>query len=59
VDKTQINKIMQNLDHTDPTTSAESPRQSPLVDEAGQVAVSGYIKVFDPETSVTLVEARE
>lgn len=50
---------MQNLDHTDPTTSAESPRQSPLVDEAGQVAVSGYIKVFDPETSVTLVEARE
>jgi hypothetical protein len=47
-------------------TKQESDREAvvkqpvqPHVDEAGTVNISGYIRVFDPNTNETLVESRE
>ena len=38
--------------------SLPSPVQ-PHVNEAGSINVSGYIRIFDPNSNQTLVEARE
>jgi hypothetical protein len=36
------------------------PRPVPgAVNEAGSIHVSGYVRIFDPNTQETLVEARE
>ncbi len=39
--------------------STKAVPNSPPVNEAGSVNVSGYIRVFDPQTQEVLVEVRE
>lgn len=50
---------MHNDKHSSQDDRMESASVSPYVNEAGSVNVSGYIRVFDPQTQEVLVEVRE
>jgi hypothetical protein len=39
--------------------TATTPQASRPINESGSVNVSGYVRVFDPNTQEILVEARE
>lgn len=56
----QINKVMETMPEKQ-RSDAESASQEPTpqVDESGSFNVSGYIRIFDPNTREILVEARE
>ena len=54
-----INNLMHKDDHDLGTANTDETQQKPRVDEAGSVNVSGYVKVFDPNTNEILVESRE
>jgi len=49
---------MQNNDR-DLDAGSTDTASKPHVDEAGSVNISGYVRVFDPNTDETLVESRE
>lgn len=49
---------MQNNDR-DLDAGSTDTASKPRVDEAGSVNISGYVRVFDPNTDETLVESRE
>lgn len=53
----QVNNIMQN--DTIKGSEAQAKVPQPVINESGSVNVSGYVKIFDPETQEILVEARE
>jgi len=53
-----INNFMQNNDR-DLDAGSTDTASKPHVDEAGSVNISGYVRVFDPNTDETLVESRE
>lgn len=54
----QINNIMQKQ-HSSQDRGKQPSETSPLVSDAGSIHVSGYVRVFDPNTQEILVEARE
>lgn len=54
----QINNIMQKQ-HSSQDRDKPPSETSPLVSDAGSIHVSGYVRVFDPNTQEILVEARE
>lgn len=59
VDNRQVNNIMQKQQPTVRENDTKPSPRSPQINEAGSVNVSGYVRVFDPESQETLVEARE
>lgn len=50
-----------SMDNKQPTTTPqpvkEQPRRKP--NEVGGIAVSGFVKIFDPNTKETILETRE
>lgn len=50
---------MQKDPATTPSETAARPQPAPRANDVGTVNVSGYIKIFDPNSKETLVEARE
>ena len=54
-----INMEMQKDPATTPSETAARPQPAPRANDVGTVNVSGYIKIFDPNSKETLVEARE
>lgn len=55
----QVNNIMQrDIPESEPLNNDPAPAQGP-VNEAGSIHISGFVRVFDPQTQEILVEARE
>lgn len=50
---------MQKDPATTPSAKTEQVQPAPRANDVGTVNVSGYIKIFDPNSKETLVEARE
>jgi len=50
---------MQNDHSKNQAENKESVPSTPTVNEPGSINISGYVRVFDPNSQETLVEARE
>jgi hypothetical protein len=50
---------MQNNQLPTSSENQKPHKPAPAVNESGSINVSGYIRIFDPSTAETLVEARE
>jgi len=51
--------MQQNQDQSIEQNNPQSSAGKPVVNERGSINVSGYVRVYDPNTMETLVEARE
>ena len=55
----QINKVMETTPEKRRPNETTPHEPTTTVDESGSFNVSGYIRIFDPNTQEILVEARE
>lgn len=55
----QINNVMETTSKKQHDADTAPQEPTPKIDESGSFNVSGYIRIFDPNTKETLVEARE
>jgi hypothetical protein len=55
-DKIKVNKNMQQNKQTTPQTPRPQPVSRP--DERGTIAVTGFLKISDPQTKQVFVEKR-
>lgn len=51
--------MQQNQDQSIEQKNPQTSPGQPAVNERGSINVSGYVRVYDPNTNETLVEARE
>jgi len=53
-----LNTTMDNKQQSTPTPPQSQPQPRRKPNEVGGIAVSGFVKIFDPNTKETILETR-
>ena len=54
----RLNTTMDNKQQSTPTPPQSQPQPRRKPNEVGGIAVSGFVKIFDPNTKETILETR-